>query len=68
MTTRTEHEPIPQPKPDPILKNINDLDPKGPVQSMIPLARTCGPIYRLSLPGGHVHRRTVLPSDQRPWP
>jgi cytochrome P450/NADPH-cytochrome P450 reductase len=54
MTTLSQTAPIPQPKPDPILGNIRDLDPKAPVQSMIRLARTCGPIYRLSLPGGDV--------------
>lgn len=54
MSTHTELAVIPQPKPDPILGNIRDLDPKGPVQSMIRLAHTYGPIYRLSLPGGDV--------------
>src|SRR5512147_296320 len=44
-------ETIPQPKPDPILKNLKDMDLKEPVQGLMRLARTYGPIYRLSLPG-----------------
>jgi cytochrome P450 / NADPH-cytochrome P450 reductase len=42
---------IPQPRPDPLLKNLKDLDPKGPIQGLMRLARTYGPIFRLSLPG-----------------
>jgi cytochrome P450/NADPH-cytochrome P450 reductase len=41
---------IPQPKPDPLLKNLKDMDPNGPVQGLMRLARTYGPIFRLSLP------------------
>ncbi len=54
MTMQRGTATIPQPKPDPILGNIKDLDPKAPVQSMHRLARTWGPIYELSLPGGNV--------------
>ena len=52
MSQLLEAATIPQPKPDPILGNIKDLDPKAPIQSFIRLARTYGPIYRLRLPGG----------------
>jgi hypothetical protein len=54
MAAQYESATIPQPKPDPVLGNIRDLDPKAPVQSMHRLARTLGPIYQLSLPGGNV--------------
>ena len=52
---------IPQPKPDPLLKNLKDLDPKGPVQGLMRLARTYGPIFRLSLPDGD---RLVVSSQE----
>src|SRR4051794_39361648 len=42
--------PIPQPKPDPLLKNLKDMDPNEPVQGLMRLAQTYGPIFRLSLP------------------
>ncbi len=42
---------IPQPRPDPLLKNLKDLDPERPVQSLMRLARLYGPIFRLQLPG-----------------
>lgn len=45
---------IPQPRPDPLLKNLKDLDPKGPIQGLMRLARTYGPIFRLNLPGGEI--------------
>lgn len=54
MTDTAGTTQIPQPKPDPILGNLRELDPKAPVQSMHRLARTLGPIYQLSLPGGNV--------------
>lgn len=54
MAARYESATIPQPMPDPVLGNIRDLDPTAPVQSMHRLARTWGPIYQLSLPGGNV--------------
>ncbi|MGE4191678.1 MAG: cytochrome P450 [Thermoanaerobaculia bacterium] len=60
MTETAGTTPIPQPKPDPVLGNLKDLDPKAPVLSLVRLARTYGPIYRLSLPGGDV----VLVSSQ----
>jgi cytochrome P450/NADPH-cytochrome P450 reductase len=61
MNQQSEAGTIPQPKPDPILQNIKDIDPHGPVQSMMRLARTYGPIYRLSLPGG---ARLVVSSQE----
>ena len=42
---------IPQPKPDPILGNLKDIDMQAPVQSLMRLAHSYGPIYRLKLPG-----------------
>lgn len=32
MEEQTHFAPIPQPKPDPLLKNLKDLDSKNPVQ------------------------------------
>lgn len=51
MTQQKELAVIPQPKPDPLLKNIKDIESGAPVQSMMRLARAYGPIFRLSLPG-----------------
>jgi hypothetical protein len=31
---------IPRPKPDPLLKNLKGMDPNGPVQGLMRLART----------------------------
>ena len=45
-------QPIPQPKPDPILGNLRDIDTHAPVQSLMRLAKTYGPVYQLTLPGG----------------
>lgn len=42
-------EPIPQPKPSPLLGNLPDIDIHAPVQSMMRLARLHGPIFRLSI-------------------
>ena len=52
---------IPQPKPDPIRKNLNVMDQKEPVQGLMRLARTYGPIFRLSFPGD---RSTLVVSSQ----
>jgi cytochrome P450/NADPH-cytochrome P450 reductase len=46
--------PIPQPKPDPVLGNIRDVDAEAGVQSFMRLARTYGPIFRLDFPGRSV--------------
>lgn len=51
---------IPGPKPAPIVGNIPDLDPHAPIQSMVRLAQTHGPIFRLELPG----RETIVVSSQ----
>lgn len=51
MEQPANFEAIPQPKPDPILKNLKDMDIKAPIQGMMRLARSYGPIFRLSLPG-----------------
>lgn len=53
--------PIPGPKPAPLVGNIPDLDVRIPVQSMMRLARTYGPIYLLHFPGG---REAVVVSSQ----
>ncbi len=46
-----EFESIPQPAPWPVLGNLNALDRRAPVQSLIRLTKQLGPIYRLELPG-----------------
>ena len=43
--------PIPQPKTDPLLGNLRDMDTEEPVQGLMRLARIYGPIFRLTLPG-----------------
>ena len=48
--------PIPQPKPDPILGNLRDIDTYAPVQSLMRLAKTYGPVYQLTLPGAKGRR------------
>jgi cytochrome P450 / NADPH-cytochrome P450 reductase len=50
MEIHTPLATIPQPKLDPLLKNLKDLDPNEPVQGLMRLARTYGPIFRLSFP------------------
>jgi cytochrome P450 / NADPH-cytochrome P450 reductase len=52
--------PIPQPKADPLIGNIRTVDPQGPVQGLMRLARTYGPIFRLDLPG----QRLIFISSQ----
>src|SRR5215510_15007400 len=56
----SEHFPIPQPKPEPILGNSRLIDPRAPVQSMMRLTRKMGPIVRLEFFG----RRLILLSSQ----
>ena len=51
MTTVSQTA-IPQPKPRPLVGNVPDLDPSGPVQGFMRLAREHGPIYKLDLPSG----------------
>ncbi|WP_069805850.1 MULTISPECIES: cytochrome P450 [Thermogemmatispora] len=51
MSLSSPFATIPQPKPDPLLKNLKELDPDRPVQSLMRLARLYGPIFRLQLPG-----------------
>ena len=53
-------QPIPQPKKDPLFGNLRELDTARPVQSMMRLARTWGPIFRLELVG----RSLILVSSQ----
>ncbi len=47
MNPQTGIAQIPQPKPDPILQNLKQIDAQAPVQSLVRLARTYGPIFRL---------------------
>ncbi|KAJ3457900.1 hypothetical protein MRS44_012009 [Fusarium solani] len=46
-----ETEPIPQPPTKPFVGNLTDIDMEYPLGSMLHLANTYGPIYRLSLAG-----------------
>ncbi|KAK5276745.1 hypothetical protein LTR16_010753, partial [Cryomyces antarcticus] len=43
--------PIPQPAGWPILGNVSDIDPEFPLGSLMHLADTYGPIYRLTTVG-----------------
>ena len=45
-------QPVPQPRPMPLLGNVADLRADGGALGFMRLAREYGPIYRLSLPGG----------------
>jgi cytochrome P450/NADPH-cytochrome P450 reductase len=51
---------IPQPHPLPLIGNLNLLDVKAPVQSLIRLADIHGPIFRLAIAGSSV---TILSSQ-----
>ena len=46
-----EKTPVPQPPMRPIIGNIGELDSAAPIQSMMRLAKTYGPIYKLTLFG-----------------
>jgi|GEM_PF-1517148 len=50
-TAITAKEPIPQPKPLPVFQNVFDIDVDKPTQSMVKLADTYGPVFRLQFPG-----------------
>jgi cytochrome P450/NADPH-cytochrome P450 reductase len=52
---------IPQPRPLPILGNLPDIDMNAPVQSMMRLAETYGPIFRLTLGGRTI---TIIGSQE----
>jgi hypothetical protein len=45
-------QPIPQPRPMPLLGNVADLRVDGGALGLMRLAREYGPIDRLALPGG----------------
>ncbi len=53
---------IPQPKQHPILKNIRNVASGVPILKMMDLARSLGPIYRLSFPND---RHLVIVSSQK---
>ena len=46
-----DHHPVPQPPTRPIVGNIGELDSAAPIQSMMKLAKTYGPIYKLTIFG-----------------
>ena len=52
----TQLQTIPQPKPDRVLGNLKDIDTHAPIQSMMRLSQTYGPIFQLSLPGAKGRR------------
>lgn len=54
-------EPIPQPRPRPLVGNVPDIGMKVPVQRMVALAGEWGPIYKLAFPGASIH---VLSSEK----
>ena len=49
------HPRIPQPPTRPIVGNIGDLDSDAPIQSMMRLAKTYGPLYKLSILGREMY-------------
>lgn len=51
---------IPGPKPAPVVGNIPDIDGQRVIQSLMKLAQTYGPIFRLDLPG----REMIIVSSQ----
>ncbi|RYX82717.1 cytochrome P450 [bacterium] len=59
--TRLTTSVIPGPKPAPIIGNIQDIDTHAVVQSLMGLADTYGPIFRLELPG----REMLVVSSQQ---
>ena len=42
---------IPQPRPIPIIGNLFDVDGDAPIQSLMPLAVRCGPIFKITILG-----------------
>ena len=54
------HPRIPQPPQKPLIGNLGDLDTDAPVQSMMRLAKTYGPIYKLNILG----REMIVVSSQ----
>lgn len=51
---------IPQPKSAPFLGHLGQLDPTAPVQSLMRVARQCGPIFQLEI----LKRRLIFVSSQ----
>jgi len=47
----TDKNTVPQPPTRPIVGNIGELDSAAPIQSMMKLAKTYGPIYKLTIFG-----------------
>ena len=41
--------PIPRPPGKPVVGNMLDIDPHGPIQSLMGLARKYGPIFELAI-------------------
>ncbi|MFC4943703.1 bifunctional cytochrome P450/NADPH--P450 reductase [Pseudonocardia sp. GCM10023141] len=51
MTTSATYEPIPQPRPRPIIGNLRDIDPEKGIFSLVDLIDEHGPIFRLEILG-----------------
>lgn len=56
-----ETKDIPGPKPAPLVRNLPDIDPENPIQSLMRLARRYGPIFQIEFPGG---RPAIFVSSQ----
>ncbi|MFT3809761.1 MAG: cytochrome P450 [Micropepsaceae bacterium] len=54
-------QPIPQPRPRPLIGNVPDVGMKTPVQRMVQLSKQYGPIYKLAFPGADIH---VISSEE----
>ena len=53
MTTTARLEPISHPPGHLFVGNLFDLDANHPIESMLDLARTYGPISQIDMPGGN---------------
>ena len=53
ITTTARLEPIPHPPGHLFVGNLFDLDANHPIESMMDLARTYGPVFQIDMPGGN---------------
>jgi cytochrome P450/NADPH-cytochrome P450 reductase len=51
MDNVSQLQPIPRPPGHLFVGNLLDLDASHPIESVMDLARTCGPIFQMTLPG-----------------